>query len=437
MVRRGPKHGADVWRQTFQTRTQETFMNRVTPSTGFIAAATTVRPSALVGRVVGGWVVAALFMGSTLLTPLYDLYRTAFHLSVAELGLLYAVYVLGNLAALLFLGRLSDQIGRRPVVLGGLALAALSAGLFLAAGSPPLLFAGRIVSGLAVGVGSGAATAWIAESTPKDRRAEAAATMTTFNFAGLAFGPIVAGVLAQYAPWPQRLPFGVYLVLLAVTALMAMRPKETVRRDAGAAIDLRPRLGVPAKARLAFIAPATAGFTAMAVVGFYAALGPGLVAQALHLHNRALSNLVVALLFVIAAVVIVASKRLGARPAMLAGLILTPAGLGLLAAAQALASAPLMLAGTAVCGAATAASYRGGLASASALAPPERRSEVASSYFVCCFLGNALPIMGVAALSQTVGAGLADRIFAGVLTALTLGAVACNLMFGGPRTAKR
>ncbi len=413
----------------------ETPVNRETHSTGYAGA--TALPSGLAGRVVGGWVVAALFMGSTLLTPLYDLYRATFHLSVAGLGLLYAVYVLGNLAALLFLGRLSDQIGRRPVALAGVTLAAVSAGLFLAAGSPALLFAGRIVSGLAVGVGSGAATAWIAESTPKERRVEAAATMTAFNFLGLALGPIVAGVLAQYAPWPQRLPFVVYLVLLAATALVATRPKETVTRDKGAPVDLRPRLGVPAQARLAFIAPATAGLTAMAVVGFYAALGPGLVGQALHLQNRALSNLVVALLFVIAAGVIVATRKLGARPAMLAGLILTPAGLGLLAAAQALTSAPLMLAGTAVCGAATAASYRGGLASASALAPPERRAEVASSYFVCCFLGNALPIVGVAALSQAIGAELADRIFAGVLTALTLGAVACNLAFSRPQAAKR
>jgi hypothetical protein len=89
-----------------------------------------------------------------------------------------------------------------------------------------------------------------------------------------------------------------------------------------------------------------------------------------------------------------------------------------------------MLGGTVVCGAATAASYRGGLATANALAPAERRAEVASSYFVCCFLGNALPIVGVAALSESLGEGLADRIFAAVLTVLALAAIGCNLAFG-------
>lgn len=402
-------------------------------------AATRNRPRAEIrlgqtGRLAGGAVIAALFMGSTLLTPLYDLYKDLYRLSAAQLGLLYAVYVLGNLAALLFLGRLSDQVGRRPVVLAGLALAAASAALFLAARAPALLFAGRVVSGLAVGLGSGAATAWITESTPEDRRPRAAATMTAFNFVGLTLGPILAGVLVQYAPWPLRLSFVVYLALLVLTAAAALAPRETAKRK-GEGLDLRPRLGVPDDARLRFLAPAAAGFAAMAVVGFYAALGPAMVRDALKLDNRALASLVVAELFVVAAAVIVATRGLKARAAMLAGLILTPAGLGLLAAAQALASMPLMLAGTTVCGAASALGYRGGLASANELAPQDRRAEVASSYFVCCFLGNALPIVGVAALSQVLGSQVADRVFAVALTVIAAAAIACNLAFGGRKAS--
>lgn len=387
----------------------------------------------LPGRLVGGGVVAALFMGSTLLTPLYDLYKGRYGLSAVQLGLLYAVYVLGNLAALLFLGRLSDQVGRRPVVLAGLGLAALSAVLFLAANGPLLLFAGRVVSGLAVGVGSGAATAWIAESTAKDRRPRAAVTMTAFNFAGLALGPMAAGLLIQYAALPLRLPFITYLALLVLVAAAVLAPKETVQPRHRGAPDLRPRLGAPRGARLKFLAPAAAGFTAMAVVGFYAALGPAMVRDALRLDNRALASLVVAELFVVAAVVIVLTRKLGARTAMLAGLILTPAGLGLLASAEAFASTALMLSGTTVCGMASALAYRGGLASANDLAPPGRKAEVASTYFVCCFLGNALPIIGVAALSQALGAQVADRIFAGGLTLLAVAAVACNLALGGKK----
>lgn len=386
-------------------------------------------------RAAGGAVIAVLFMGSTLLTPLYPLYRQAYRLSALELGLLYAVYVIGNLTALLFLGRLSDQAGRKPVILGGLALAAVSTGLFLMAQGPALLFAGRVVSGCAVGVGAGAATAWITEATPPARRAGAASVMTACNFVGLALGPALAGALAQYAPWPTRLSFVAYLALAAAVAALVPAARETLERRTAAAFSLAPRLGVPADIRLAFAAPAAAGFAAMAVVGFYAALGPGLIKTAVGVANRALSGAIVAGFFLVAAAAIVATRRLSGRPAMLAGLAAIPPGLGLLAAALALGSPPLMLAATVLCGAGSALSYRGGLAVANALAPAERRAEVASTYFICCFLGNSLPVIGVSALTRPLGERAADDIFAAVLSLVALGAVICSLAFRRPATA--
>ena len=388
------------------------------------------RLSGHVAPSVGGLVVAVLFMGSTLLTPLYDLYRSTYRFSAVVLVLLYAVYVIGNLAALLFFGRLSDQVGRKPVVFAGLGLAALSTVLFLAARDPFLLFIGRVVSGLAVGLGAGAATAWITEFTPESRRPLAASTMTAFNFVGLAFGPLVAGLLVQYAAWPFRAPFAVYLlVLAAIAALVAATPESLARRSA---ISLRPRLGVPAGSRLAFIAPAATGFAAMALVGFFAALGPTTIRRDLHLANRAFSGALVAELFVVATLTIVATRRLAPRPAMLAGLFATPVGLALLVAAQRMGSLPVFALGAAACGLAGALGYRGGLAVTNSLAPSDRRAELASAYFVCCFLGNALPVIGAGVLSQAADPKFADLVFAGVVSAIALGAIAASLRFGEP-----
>jgi MFS family permease len=383
------------------------------------------------GRFVGGIVVALLFMGSSLLTPLYELYSSIYRLDALGLTLIYAVYVIGNLTALLFFGRLSDQLGRRPIILIGLALAALSNVLFLVAGTSGWLFAGRIVSGCAVGIGSGAATAWIAESTPKERRPLAASTMTAFNFAGLTLGPIVAGTLVQYAPWPLRLPFLAYLGLIAIVALLVFAARETLDRASTDRLSLRPRLGVPAGARLGFAAPAAAGFVAMATVGYYAALGPTMIHQTINVTNRALSGAIVAELFAIAAIVILLTRRLEPRRALLAGLIVAPFGLATLAAVQAWPSLPLMLVGTMLSGIAAALSYRGGLGVVNALAPPDRRAELASAYFICCFLGNALPIVGVGALSERLGPAAADRILAIGLSILATGALGAALLFKG------
>lgn len=83
--------------------------------------------------------------------------------------MIYAIYVIGAVAAMFFLGRLSDQVGRRLVVLISLGAAALSAIIFLLARDTPWLFPARILSGLAIALASGASTAWIVELEPKEQ----------------------------------------------------------------------------------------------------------------------------------------------------------------------------------------------------------------------------------------------------------------------------
>ena len=105
--------------------------------------------------------LALLFVGATLPTPLYPLYRETFGFSGVTLTLIYAVYVLGNMAALFIFGRLSDQIGRRSVSLAALALALASMLVFAFAAGTSSLFAAHMISGFSTGLGAGAATAWI------------------------------------------------------------------------------------------------------------------------------------------------------------------------------------------------------------------------------------------------------------------------------------
>ena len=113
--------------------------------------------------VVIGSIITVAFMGSVIVTPLYSLYQQKFGFSEIVLTLVYAVYVVGNVAALLLFGQISDQIGRKPVALPGLAVAGASALAFLFAQGTASLFAGRLLIGLAVGILSGTGTAWLAE----------------------------------------------------------------------------------------------------------------------------------------------------------------------------------------------------------------------------------------------------------------------------------
>ncbi|MGB6536547.1 MAG: MFS transporter, partial [Xanthobacteraceae bacterium] len=341
------------------------------------------------------WIVAtelgAVFLGAILPTPLYPLYKAAFGFSGVTLTLVYAVYVLGNLMALLFFGRLSDQIGRRAVSVPAVGIAIVSAIVFAAASGTPWLFAGRVLSGFATGLASGTATAWIAELYASSQRGAAARIAAAANFFGNAAGPVLGGLLAQLAPSPLRLPFYVYLALLFAVGVAILFAPETVANPKDLReVTLKPRLGIPPDIRLPFVSPAVAGFCTFALIGFYSALIPNVLGTSLHLHAPAVSGAIVCALFSVAAITILTTGRLGSQATMFSALALLLPSVWLLVGAEILKSLPLLLVAAAVGGIAGGLGYRGSLEVINRIAPADRRSEVVSAYLIALFAGNSL-----------------------------------------------
>ncbi|HXW40490.1 MAG TPA: MFS transporter [Xanthobacteraceae bacterium] len=363
--------------------------------------------------------LGAMFVGAILPTPLYPLYRATFGFSGVTLTLIYAVYVLGNVAALLLFGRLSDQIGRRNVSLPAIGCGIASAAVFAAAAGTAWLFAARALSGFSTGLASGTATAWIAELYADGGRGTAARIAAAANFFGCAAGPLLGGLLAQFAVAPLRLPFFVYLAILCGVAVAVVFAPETVTEPKRLAeVSLKPRFGVPHGIRLQFIAPAVTGFATFALIGFYSALIPSLLREGLHLTAPAVAGGVVGELFAIAAATILLSGRLGSQAATLTALALLPLSLWILVAAQAAQSLPIMLFAAALGGISGGLGYRGSLEVINRIAPADRRSEVVSSYLVALFAGNSLPVIGIGLVSAAFGAMAAHLTFAAVITAL-------------------
>ncbi|MEX3950924.1 MFS transporter [Paraburkholderia sp. EG287B] len=378
--------------------------------------------------------LGVIYAGSTMVTPLYPLYQRSFGLSELTVTLVYATYVTGNLVALFAFGRVSDQAGRRAVSLIVLAVAIVSALVFLFAVHPVMLFLGRALSGLAIGVGAASATAWIAELYAADDKASASRLAAAVNLAGLAVGVLIAGLLAQFAPWPLRLPFIVYLAVLVVTAASTALACETVESPthSTAQLSLKPRVGVPRDLRFAFVAPAVTAFATFALLGFYAALLPNLLAGSMRIHSPALSGAVVAELFLAGALTVIATPMLAARTAMSAGLWFLPPSLAILLWAQIDGSLAWLLAATALCGVASAWGFRGSLQEINRIAPQDKRAELLSAYLLCCYTGNSVPAVGVALLASAVG-----HLWANVVFAVFCAALACVALAVGARVARR
>jgi MFS family permease len=368
-------------------------------------------------------VITVAFMGSVVVSPLYPLYQDTFGFSDLTLTLVYAVYAVGNVIALLVLGQISDQIGRKRAALPGLALAAVSGLLFLLARSTAWLFAARLLTGVAVGICSGTGTAWLAEQYGPGRRSLAALVATTANLAGIALGPVVGGVLAQYAPAPLVTPLVVYLVAVLASAIAVLRTADTKRPHGRSLrrLRVRPRVGVPREILPAFAAPTVTALAIFALGGLYFALIPGIMVRDLHETSSALSGLVITQFAAVAVAGVWLTRRLRPLTAMRTGLAcLLPAAL-LVTLAQGAASLPTLIAAAGLGGLTLSMGYRGSLEVVNQIAPDDRRAEVVSGYFVACFLGNSLPIIGIGLLATLTGPLSASATFAAVIAAVALG----------------
>ena len=372
-------------------------------------------------------VLMLMFMGATLPGPLYLIYRDELHFSQVTLTLIYAVYFASAVLTAFFLGRLSDQVGRRAAILFAIGVSLISTVLFVFADSIPVLFLARILSGFAISLAAGAGTAWVAELC--DNRCTGASLTAGFTLAGLGLGPFLAGILAQFTREPLTLPFLALMVLALAAAVITLLVPETMKRPVRRLreLSLRPRIGVPRALIAAFTAPAITVFATFSLLGFYSALTPSLLEQALHLHSHAISGGIIFELYAVAALVLVLTQWLSARAAMLAGLALLIPALALLALAPRDHSLPLLLVGSAVGGAAVGLGYRGSLQLINELAPGTHRAEVVSTFLMFCYLGVSLPVVGIALMSAATTPIAAETAFAAIITAFALFAISADL----------
>ena len=368
-----------------------------------------------------GWPAAALagaafaitMLGTTLPTPLYPSYQQELGFSELMTTVIFSVYAVGVTVGLLSFGHWSDQLGRRPMLLAGVALSGLSAVAFLLPTALGWLFAGRVLSGLSAGIFTGTATAAIVDLAPSGGRAKASLLAAAVNMGGLGAGPVLAGVLAQYAPLPTRLCFIVDLVLVLVAFGCVLAVREPV--EPSGERSLRPRgIQVPRDIRPVFLRAAIAGFAGFAVMGLFTAVSPAFLGEVIGNTNRAVLGAVVLSVFAASVAGQTTSARLGdaAMPLGCAGLI---AGMALVGSSLPLASLPLLVAGAVVAGLGQGMSFRAGLSTVSEAVDPDQRGAVTSTLFVTLYVGISIPVIGEGALASGIGLVAAGGIFAGLV----------------------
>ncbi|WP_432506857.1 MFS transporter [Kineococcus arenarius] len=352
------------------------------------------------------WLVAAtlalLVSASSAPSPVFPVYQQEWGLSATTVTVVFAVYAGTLLLALLTVGSLSDHLGRRAVVLAGLAGVLVALAGFLLAGSAAWLIAARALQGIGTGAAIGALGAWLL-----DLGGPRATLAQTLNGAappvGLMVGGLGAGLLVQYAPAPARLVYGVLAVLLVACAALLLAAPETSPRTPGARASLAPSVRVPAATRPVLVALAPALTGSWALGGLFLGLGPSVAAGVLGRTDHLVGGLVVASLTGTGALVGVLTRNLPARRVAVAGSAAFLVGPALLVVALQQASTPLFFTASVVSGLGFGAAFQGGLRAVVATAPPAERAGVLAAVYVMCYLAFGVPSVVGGLLTPLVG----------------------------------
>ncbi|MGX1809485.1 MFS transporter [Nocardia sp. NPDC055321] len=386
------------------------------PSPSAAPALTTAAP-ATGARTDRAWigVAAAIFAiawGGNEFTPLLVMYKRD-GLPLATVDLLLFEYVLGIIPALLIGGPLSDRYGRRPLMRPAPLIAAAGS-LLLAFGSDsvPMLSAGRVLSGVALGLAMAVGSSWLKELSQPPYAAHTAAGTGARRSAmsltgGFGVGAGVAGVLAQWGPLPSTLPYLLNVALCAGAAAWVLRAPETIVPQPNPA-RLRDDLKVPAAANRRFrlvALPLSVWLFTSAATAY--AIMPTLMMPKVHGAPIAFSALITVITLGCGFAIQSVARRLD-RPGTLRlpvlGLSLTIAGMLLATVASGALTLWLTVATAVVLGMGFGIGLVAGLLEIERMARPDDLAGLTAVYYAVSYLGFGVPAV-MAVLHQHAGFG--------------------------------
>jgi len=344
-------------------------------------------------------------MGTALISPLYPLYQQAWQLRTSDVSLIYVIYMLGALAGLLFMGRLSDTLGFRRVMLLGLVLGWVGTLATMLAWNLTSLNLGRFAVGLSSSLIVTSASVGLVQIS-RDGASQRISTLTSFLLAfGFGLGPLTGGVIGQWVADPLRTAYlpSLGLGVLAVYALLRL----DLGPDEDAAFGWRTFLPRLAWARrsdsLAFLLTCACPFFAFGVFGLYASMAPLFLKKMLPWHGPVVSGTSIGVILLTSAMVQLACARLPLRWGGLLGLLAVVLSNAMLVLNFSLGSTLVFIVG--VCAAATGHGLclLAGISMVNRIASPAERSGLISTYLVCGYVGSIVPLLGVGWVADHYG----------------------------------
>jgi MFS family permease len=357
------------------------------------------------------FVLAVTAFAAAIPTPLYPGYEQRFGFSSGVLGLMFAAYTPGVFLTLFFLAPQAELVGRKNLLSVGMILTALGAVVFVFASGVLWLAVGRFVSGLAVGATTSVATAAMTDLEPYRDQHHVARVAVAANFGAFAVGVLLSGFIVRYAAdasqWVYVLP-----IVASAIGLLAITVTPETASAMGSRIRFHiQRIAVPSEIRRAFWVAAGGIAACYSIYGLFAALVPSYVRTVLLISNPLGAAAIVALMFGTAALTQLGTSQTRDRRALLIGFPLLMGALLALVVTLPFASWILLVVVTAAVGAGVGLTFMGSTTLVDRIAPENERDEILAGFYLTGYLALAVPTVGIAELSQSLGLGGASILF--------------------------
>jgi len=364
-------------------------------------------------------VTVSFLAGSSAPTPLYPLYQRMWGFSPVMLTVVFGVYALAVLAALLIAGRLSDHLGRRPVLIVAAIAQALVMLLFATAESVTGLLVARIIQGVTTGAAIGAVGAAMIDL---DKRRGTVANAVAPPF-GTALGALLGGIFVQYLPGPTHLLYAVLAAVFIAQGLGLRFMKESVSAQPGVLASLKPRLNLPRATREPLLLAVPILLAVWSLAGFYGSLGPMLIRGLMNSGSPVLGGLALFVLAASAGISVLLLQERTPRQMMMVGAVSLLAGVALTVFALSHSAAVLFFPGTAVAGVGFGAGFQGAVRTVIPSAAPHERAGTLSIIFIICYLAMGVPAVAAGSmLAQHVNIIATAEYFSAVVMALAAAA---------------
>ena len=357
--------------------------------------------------------------------PLYGMYQKQWHFSPLTTTFVFAVYAFAALAAVLVSGRISDVVGRKPVLLGAFVTMIIGLVVFLLADNVAMLLVARALHGLAVGSTVVAGAAALLDLRPERGARSGQLSGVAFNV-GMAVAILGSAVLAQYAPHPLRTPYVVITVvcLLIGIGVVALREPHT-GRIAGRIRIAKP--AVPQEIRSDFWFSALGVMAAWSVLGVLLSLYPSLASAETGIHNLVFGGAVVASTAVAGAAAQLFATGIPARRAAIGGDTGMAVALVLTVPALHTGNWVVVLLAGVLLGATFGLGFGGSLRHLSEVVPQHKRGETMSAYYLLAYTAMALPTILAGWAATEWGLSEVFPWFVGVVALACLAAAGLGL----------